>query len=175
MEKPMGGTPITLEEAAIVKAFVSQGISVDEICECRHHSHSTISAIVEGWHPVLQPQVYFPVTRQPDPTGPEITVEQQVAVDQAASMAPWGPKRYRLIAAAAGVDLDTAYLLLLGRYPPGPMRRIGDEADRNLFYAEPDQKPTQTPQITGYDFAIDNPAAEVKTAGEGPGKGVTRT
>ena len=165
----MGGPALSAEEQKIIRAFLAQGISIDEICEGRYHLWSTVSDVKEGRCPIAaQPVEWQPPSRQPDPAGPEITVEQQVAVCQAAGTVSRGPGRYRLIAAAAGVDLDTAYLLLLGRYPPGPMRRIGAEADRDLFYAEVGQEPTQTPQIAGYDIRIDNPAAEVKTAGRRP-------
>ena len=170
----MGGPAVAAEEQEIIRAYLAQGVPVEEICEGRHHSQSTVFSIENGTCTVAAPRQWHPRTRQPDPPGPDITEAQQRAVSRAAEETPRGPGRYRQIAAAAGVDLDTAYLLLLGRHP-GPIAKVGDEADRDLFYAEVGQEPTQTPQIAGYDIRIDNPAAEVKTAGEGPGKGVTRT
>jgi len=164
----MGGPAVAAEEQEIIRAYLAQGVPVEEICEGRYHSRSTVFEVKAGRCPMEQPKQWHPRTRQPDPPGPDITEAQQRAVSRAAEETPRGPGRYRQIAAAAGVDLDTAYLLLLGRYPPGPMRRIGDEADRDLFYAEVGQNPPQTPQIAGYDLGVDNSGAEVKLRIDAP-------
>jgi len=139
----MGRPALSAEEQKIIRAFLAQGISIDEICDERYHLWSTVSDVKEGRCPIAaQPVEWQPPSRQPDPAGPEITVEQQVAVDQAAREIRPAPgrrtgcfNRLRQIADLAKTDLATV-CRLLGHHLPGPIPIIGKDGDRHLFYAD---------------------------------------